>query len=314
MIADDEIDATLLGIGDFFDGFDAAVQDDDEAHTGFIGVVDAAFRHPVPLFVTIGDIVVDVAVIATDEPIDQCHGGDAVNVIVAVDHDALLAGDGEVEAFDRHLHIVHEERVVQVGELRAEESACRGGCVDAAFAEHAPEDGVHAQFFGQSSAFGFFAGRGGDVVPLVGHNCEGLGAFGDRGCGLVWPRRQLWVRRGGGSGLCSHACSSRWSKCGEDVRRTICRTKQIDMLRYAYFLETAVSSVLILAKKERKSVVCRFSRALSCKTRGLSLESCAIFRRSCGVLKMKCPTVFEMPTAGYEKTGFVFAIEDKSRV
>ena len=184
VVADDEIDATLLGIGDFFDGLDATVQDDDEAHTGFGGIVDTAFRHPVTFFVAVGDVVVDVAVIATDESIDQCHGGDAVDVIVTVDHDALLARDGEVEAFDRHLHIVHEERVVQVGELRAEESACGGGCVDTTLAEHAPEDGVHAQFFGESSAFGFFAGRGGDVVPLVGHNCEGLGVFVDRGCGL----------------------------------------------------------------------------------------------------------------------------------
>ena len=73
VVANDEIDATLLGIGDFFDGLDATVQDDDEAHTGFGGIVDTAFRHPVTFFVAVGDVVVDVAVIATDESIDQCH-------------------------------------------------------------------------------------------------------------------------------------------------------------------------------------------------------------------------------------------------
>lgn len=65
-------------------------------------------------------------------------------------------------------------------------------------------------------------------------------------------------------------------------------TKQIDRLRYAYFLEAAVSSVLILPKKQRKSVVCRFSCALSGKTRGVSRGSCELFGESRGVSKTGC--------------------------
>ena len=144
VVADDEIDAALLGVGNFVDRFDAAVQDDDESHPGFGGIVDAALRHPVTLIVAVGDVVVDVVVVVTDEPVDQGHRSDAVDVIVAVDHDALLAKDGLVEAFDGDLHVVHEERVVQIGELRPEESACFGSGVDATLAKHASEDRMHA--------------------------------------------------------------------------------------------------------------------------------------------------------------------------
>lgn len=49
--------------------------------------------------------------------INQRDGGRAIDVVVAVHHDLLTVADGPLHPFDRLVHILHQERVVQVRKL-----------------------------------------------------------------------------------------------------------------------------------------------------------------------------------------------------
>ena len=109
-----QIDAQALGGGYFVDGLDAAVEDYEEFHIGLLGILDALTRHSVALFVAVGDVVVDVGIVFLQESVYQCHGRHAVDIIVAIDHDALLAAHGHVQALYGQVHVGHEEGVVQV--------------------------------------------------------------------------------------------------------------------------------------------------------------------------------------------------------
>ena len=59
VVADDEIDAFTLGIGDFLYGLDAAVEGNYECNAILGCIVDAFVRDSVTLVVTVGDIVVE---------------------------------------------------------------------------------------------------------------------------------------------------------------------------------------------------------------------------------------------------------------
>jgi hypothetical protein len=50
--------------------------------------------------------------------INQSYGCCTVDIIVAIDHNLLVIGYGTLDALDRLIHILHQEWVVQVGELR----------------------------------------------------------------------------------------------------------------------------------------------------------------------------------------------------
>ena len=60
VVANDEIDAKRRSIVDLLDGFDATVERDDERDVVLLGVVDAIFRDAIPLFVSVGDIEVEL--------------------------------------------------------------------------------------------------------------------------------------------------------------------------------------------------------------------------------------------------------------
>ena len=60
MVADDKVDAQALGIGNFLDGLDAAVEYNDEFDARFVGKVHALATHSVALIVAVGDVIVDV--------------------------------------------------------------------------------------------------------------------------------------------------------------------------------------------------------------------------------------------------------------
>ena len=114
MVADDEVDTQILGVSNFLNSLDATVQYDDEFHARFVGEVHTFLRNAISLFVAIGDIVVEIGIILKEEFINQRHGRTAINVIIAVDHDAFLASYSIVESANRPLHIVHQKRVVKI--------------------------------------------------------------------------------------------------------------------------------------------------------------------------------------------------------
>ena len=101
VVADDKVDAQLLGVGYLLYGLDAAVQYDDELDIGLLGVFYAFAADSVPLFLTVGDVVVDIGVELLQELVDQCYCGTAVDVIVAVYHNALFTPHGIVQTVYR---------------------------------------------------------------------------------------------------------------------------------------------------------------------------------------------------------------------
>ncbi len=117
VVADDEIHALAFRIDDLFGGFDAAVQGDNQPHALAGGEVDSFDRDTVTFGITVGDVehqvfVPDVA----QKLIDECNGRTTVDVVVAVDHDFLLVTDGFPDSFDRLVHVLHQERIMQVGQ------------------------------------------------------------------------------------------------------------------------------------------------------------------------------------------------------
>ena len=169
VVADDEVDAQRAGIGDLVDGLDAAVEHDDESDAHLGGVVHPLARDAVSLVVAVGDVEVHVRVELAQETVDQRYGRAAVDVVVAVDHDAFLAPHGLVEAVDGGVHVVHQERVGQFGELGAEETARLGRRRDAAAHEELAQNGMDTHFAPKDAALFFLLGRGRFVVPFVVH-------------------------------------------------------------------------------------------------------------------------------------------------
>ena len=125
MVAYDEVDAETLGIGYFVNGLDTAVEDYDELYTRLLGIVDALLAHTVALVVTVGDVILDVGVELLYKLIHQRYCRASVHVVIAIHQDALLAPHGIVKAVDGQVHILHEERIDKVGQLRMEESLGR---------------------------------------------------------------------------------------------------------------------------------------------------------------------------------------------
>ena len=60
VVADDEIYSHLLGACYFLDGFDAAVEYDDELYTCLSGMVQSFLADAIAFFVAVGDIVFNV--------------------------------------------------------------------------------------------------------------------------------------------------------------------------------------------------------------------------------------------------------------
>ena len=122
MVADDEVDAERLGVGYLFNGFDTTVENDDEFHACLLGVVDAFLANAVAFVVAVGDVILYVGVELLYELVHQCYRSASVHVVVAVNKDALLATHRVVEAVDGEVHVLHEEGVDEVCQLRVEES------------------------------------------------------------------------------------------------------------------------------------------------------------------------------------------------
>ena len=84
-------------------------------------MVDALGRDTVTFGITIRDVEQQVLVTYLAQKfINQRDGGRAIDVVVAVHHDLLTVADGPLHPFDRLVHILHQERVVQVRKLGVE--------------------------------------------------------------------------------------------------------------------------------------------------------------------------------------------------
>ena len=124
VVADDEVDATLLGVVHLLHGLDAAVEGYHQLHPRLVGVVDALVRNAVTLAFAVRHVEVYVSVQLLQVAVKQRHGRRSVDIVVAINHDSLLFAYRLVDAVHRLSHALHQEGVVDLVESRTEEFAC----------------------------------------------------------------------------------------------------------------------------------------------------------------------------------------------
>ena len=118
VVADDEINAALVGIVDTLVGLDATVQGNDQLETIFGCIVNAFEGNAVSFFVAVGDVELDFFLLEEGFQIgvNYGHGCGTINVIIAINQKFLTILDGLQHSIDRFVHVLHQERIVQLRE------------------------------------------------------------------------------------------------------------------------------------------------------------------------------------------------------
>ena len=103
-----------LGIGYSLMRLDATIQYYNEAYSLLLGKVYALLAHSVTLVITVGNVVVDVAVELLQKLIHQRHCCASIYIVVAIHQYAFLMTYGIVQSVNGKVHIFHQEGVYQV--------------------------------------------------------------------------------------------------------------------------------------------------------------------------------------------------------
>ena len=126
MVADDEVDALFLSIGNLLDRLDAAVEHDNQSYACRLGEIHTFSADAVALLIAVGDVEIDVGCELLQESVDERHGRTTVDVVVAVHQYAFLASERPVQAVHGHPHVAKQEGVEQLAQLWAEETPSLG--------------------------------------------------------------------------------------------------------------------------------------------------------------------------------------------
>ncbi len=146
MVADDEIHAPFLCIGNLLYGLNAAIQRYDQLYALAHGVVDAADRYAVTVDISVGNVERQILVsYLAQKLVYERYGRSAVHIVVAVYHHLLVIAHGLLHALHRPVHILHKEGIVQVGELRSEELLRLLHGVYASLYKQVRKNGGHAE-------------------------------------------------------------------------------------------------------------------------------------------------------------------------
>ena len=124
MVADNKVNAYAFGVSNLVDCLDTAIENDNQFHTCFQSVVYSFFAHPITLFIAVGDVIIHIGIELLQKLVHQCYGRASVNVVVAINHNTLLASHRIIQPINSHIHILHQERVDEIAQLRAEETLC----------------------------------------------------------------------------------------------------------------------------------------------------------------------------------------------
>ena len=90
MVANDEIDAPLIGVGHLVDGFDTTVERNDQRDAVFDGIVDAFVRNTVALVVPIGNIKIDCRRVGSQKLVDERYSRCTVYIIIPINQNLLF--------------------------------------------------------------------------------------------------------------------------------------------------------------------------------------------------------------------------------
>jgi hypothetical protein len=115
----------------------------------------------------VGDEMAHVAAEQLNGPPEHDRGRDAIDVVVAVDDDALAAGDGAQNAIDGLAHAGQQHRVVQLGDVGIQEGVGPFRIGEAPLRQQARNDRRNAERGGRPRHFG---GVGRHVLPDAVHH------------------------------------------------------------------------------------------------------------------------------------------------
>ena len=130
MVGDDDVEPARRRLGDLGGGRDPAVDGQDEPAALVGEPRERLAADAVALVEAAREMPVDVGAELAQEEDGERGGGDAVDVVVAVDADPPPGGDRGADALARGLHVAEQERVVR--RLLAVEEAPRVVGVDVA--------------------------------------------------------------------------------------------------------------------------------------------------------------------------------------
>ena len=174
----DEVDAEFAGEPGLFVCADAAVGGDDEVDALLFERAEAVGVEAVPFFDAAREEIRDAGGQHGEEVVQQRGRSHAVDVVVAVDHYALAAGDGLGDALDGDVDAVEGLGIVEVVKDGPHEGAGGRDVGVAAVDEQLGDDGGHGEVGGEGCGGG---GVRWGHFPPHGKNALGQGLL--RFCG-----------------------------------------------------------------------------------------------------------------------------------
>ncbi len=123
VVQNDRIDPALACMSNRFMIGYTAIDSDDKTDLFGSQAFNCFPVETVTLRNTVRYVVADVFVDLTDKMEKDDDGSDAVSVIITVDNHFFLSTDGAAESVDRFLHILHQERIVEIAEGRGEKAS-----------------------------------------------------------------------------------------------------------------------------------------------------------------------------------------------
>ena len=152
VVGDDQVEAELVGGLGLIEGRDATVHADDEAGAFVVEATEGGAVEAVALFEAVGDVGAEVGfgLDRADGVVEDAGGGDAVDVVVAVDSDLLAGSDGFKDAGRGLVEAGHERRVVQRGQRRGGEGEGGFDLGEAARFQEAGDERIGLQGSGEA--------------------------------------------------------------------------------------------------------------------------------------------------------------------
>ena len=146
MVADNDIYALAGRIADLVVGLDPAVQGDYQAEPVVGGPVYSLVRHPVSFIIPVWHIKIHIAGESLQKRIDKRHSRGPIDIIIPIDQYLLSRPDGRLHPFHGLVHILHQERVVEIVETRPEKRPRFLKGPDASLHKQLRQDRVDAKF------------------------------------------------------------------------------------------------------------------------------------------------------------------------
>ena len=113
MVTHNKVDAKRLGITDFIDCLDAAIEHNNKFDVFLCSRIQRFLTDTIAFLIAVGNVVLNVGIELLQELVHQSYRRTSVDIVVAIYHDSLFTPHSVVEPVYSHVHVVHQERVYQ---------------------------------------------------------------------------------------------------------------------------------------------------------------------------------------------------------